>query len=127
MSIRRVLTIVSTAALMLPAFARADDCEGPEGSSAWASCNSYKELERVDKKLNDTYRKLMAAMDKPDWLKRKKMLVASQRAWLVYRDKDCELVQEYSGGFNKAPGLDCKSDMTEERAKYLERLLDGFK
>jgi uncharacterized protein YecT (DUF1311 family) len=44
--------------------------------------------EKVDAELNKTYNQLLDVLR--DDLPRRKLLVESQRAWLVYRDKSCE-------------------------------------
>ena len=129
MNVRSIVTIALATAWLFPPSVAAAECEGPEGTSAWAGCVAFKEFERADKQLNATYRKLLGAnkMSKPEWKKAKEKLVASQRAWLAFKDKDCEFDQELSGGANKASGLDCQTEMTKERTIYLERVLEQFK
>ena len=126
MKVHRVLVVFITAFLMFPFETLAEDC-APEGGSACAGLNSHDSFLTADKALNDTYRKLLSAMNKPEWQDAKRALIASQRAWVTLRDKDCEFDQILSGGFNKAPGLDCKTGMTNERTSYLERVLEGIK
>lgn len=110
--------------LGLPLLARATDCEGPKESSAWAGCMSSHQLELADNKLNRLYKKLVPKIAKSGIGKSKEMLLASQRAWVRYRDEECAFVQEQSAGFSQAPGLDCKTEMTEERIVYFQRLLE---
>ncbi len=126
MSFRVILTIVFVMFETLPLDAWADDC-GLEGSSAWAGCQSLKSFEIVDKELNATYRRLTSAMDKREWRETRAKLLSSQRAWISFRDKECAFAQELSGGANKAPGLDCQTDMTKERTAYLQRVLEQLK
>ncbi len=126
MNMRCLLLIVFAASCVLPLGSEAADCDGPEGSSAWAGCMAFNSFEQADKKLNAVYRKLVAATNKPEWQSVREKLIASQRAWVVFRDKDCALDQELSGGANKAPGLDCQTEMTKERTSYLQGVLEDF-
>jgi uncharacterized protein YecT (DUF1311 family) len=120
------LLVVLAATWIFSQSAIANDCEGPESGSAWAGCTAFNELNRADKMLNDSYRKLLLAMEKPGWQKTRKMLIASQRAWLSHRDHECKFIQEMSGGANKAPRLDCQTDMTKARTSYLEEIQQDF-
>ncbi len=125
MTIQRKLLIAISVFWIVPTSALGDDC-GEEGSSAWAGCVAYNDFQKADEALNSTYRKLISAMNTPKRQSFKDKLIAAEKAWVSFRDKDCDFVQDLSGGFNKAPGLECKTDMTNERTQYLERLLDGF-
>lgn len=57
----------------------------------------------------------------------KKLILESQRAWIKFRDRNCEMYGEVKGGvpgWKYAYAMQCKEEMTKERVKYLEFLLD---
>jgi uncharacterized protein YecT (DUF1311 family) len=105
--------------------ASAADC-GIESSSAQAGCNSRAEFDITEKKLNATYRQLLSRMNKPDWLKARETLIRAERAWLSYRERHCAFDRELVGAASSAPYLDCLTDITQDRASYLSRLLEQF-
>ena len=98
-----------------------------EGSTAWAACNNSNASDVADKELNDAYRELMIIMNKPAWAEAKKKLIAAQRAWINFRDKECELSQALIGGANHVNQSECVLDMTKERAKYIRDLYESYK
>ena len=122
----RVILFLS--ALLFPQGVMAEDCgQFLEGSTVWAGCNHYKIFEAADKELNDYYRKLMTVMNQPAWRESKQKLIAAQRAWITFRDKECEFSQELIGGAHHVNQNECLANMTKERAESFERLYDGFK
>lgn len=83
--------------LALPAAAAADEpdpgCEDVDsGSYSAISRCGYSEFEKVDAELNITYKKLIAALEED--LGRRKLVIESQRSWLIYREKSCEFWHE---------------------------------
>ena len=78
------------------------------------------ETDRWDKRLNASYKSLLATLN-PE---RKKALVDAEVAWLKFRDSNCDFIFDPNGG--TAAGMaanSCVLRMTAERA--LE--LDSFK
>ena len=98
-----------------------------EGSTPWASCNNYNASVDADKDLKDAYRNLMTVMNKPAWREAKKKLIAAQRAWIIFRDRECEFSQELIGGSNHVNQSECIADMTEKRAEYIKSLYESYK
>ena len=92
-----------------------------------------KAFDKADAELNDVWKQVMqtfkpndymAAKDLKTW---KDMLTASQRAWVEFKEKDCESVSyEWWGGSGASNAvMFCLLDHTTSRTKDLkERYLD---
>ena len=82
----------------------------------------YKEYQKVDKKLNSEYKKLLKLLKETD----KKNLVEAQKAWIKFRDLECKF-QSQDPGDGGGPcenkmKIDCLIRKTTERIKELENL-----
>ncbi|MCD4502342.1 lysozyme inhibitor LprI family protein [Chromobacterium vaccinii] len=74
---------------------------------------------RQDKQLNDTYRKLMAALP----AKRQQRLQVAQRLWLKYRAANCNAYVDPDGGTAESlVAADCELASTAARAAELTKL-----
>ena len=123
-----ILFIVLSSALSFPHSAAAGDCDQfLETSTARAACNNSNASDVADKDLNDAYRKLMTVLDQPAWREAKQKLIAAERAWITFRDKECEFSQKLIGGANHVNQSECVADMTKERAEYIQRLYESYK
>jgi uncharacterized protein YecT (DUF1311 family) len=128
MKMRITLIAVLSSAWLFSLSATAEDCDQlKQGSTLWAGCNNYKAFEAADKDLNDAYRKLTTVLNQPSWGEAKQKLIAAQRAWIVFRDKECEFSQELIGGANHVNQSECMVDMTKERAEYIDGLYESYK
>jgi uncharacterized protein YecT (DUF1311 family) len=77
------------------------------------------ELRRQDALLNENYRKLMASLS----AKRKKVLQEAQRAWLKFRDANCDFYDDPDGGTAaRVDANECVLNATTDRAKELAQL-----
>lgn len=75
------------------------------------------EMSHQDARLNRAYKTLMASLPS----ERQRALQRAQRAWLAFRDADCQFLAEPEGG--SAASLvasDCFLTMTTQRAQALE-------
>ena len=74
-----------------------------------------KDYQAADKKLNDIYRKVMAAEEGKDELK------AAQRAWIVFRDAECtfETAGSEGGSIHPMEYSMCLTKLTKARTKEL--------
>ena len=78
-------------------------------------------LEMANHALNQVYGKLMAAAS-PDGRNR---LRAAQRAWVTFRDLDCDARSGARGGsFHPASVAQCLEAVTDERTRTLQSELD---
>lgn len=106
-----------------------DSCQHPTNSIQIFEC-SEKERSAADKKLNDTYNKLLARIENQYITspKLKEQLIQeirrSQRTWIKLRDIDCNLEafqiepesQAYETTVNK-----CLARLSEERSNHLDK------
>lgn len=75
------------------------------------------ETKRQDTRLNRAYQAAMA-LQSPE---RKKQLQAAQRAWIQFRDANCNFYYDPNGGsLARISGNDCMMTSTAQRAKELE-------
>jgi uncharacterized protein YecT (DUF1311 family) len=130
---RIMLSILIFACLAQPVLAQEDelDCSDPKDQSTLTQCAGL-DFEKADKALNALWpeiKKTAQDMDgeadngKTEYLD---ALMASQRAWLAYRDAEC-IWQGFSAhGGSMEPMLvsGCLAKLTEERVKALKDSLE---
>jgi uncharacterized protein YecT (DUF1311 family) len=75
------------------------------------------ETNRQDARLNDNYKKLMSKLSE----ERKKSLLEAQRAWIRFRDANCDFYAE-GGSIAQINVNGCILDTTVDRANELKRL-----
>ncbi|KWF26026.1 lysozyme inhibitor LprI family protein [Burkholderia pseudomultivorans] len=117
----------------MPVAAFALDCDavtgglglGLDAARASLACAEQRTANR-DKALNDVYRRLNAAVGgRPD---ERDALRAAQRAWIAYRDAECDLRAIDAGGAPQWAAVNraqCVAELTAERAVQLQRYPDG--
>jgi uncharacterized protein YecT (DUF1311 family) len=96
------------------------------------SC-SDQDYQAADAELNAQYKKTRAAMLEVDkgldasLRGAEKALLAGQRAWIDYRDGECEAEGFQARGGSMEPMLvsGCKATLTRARTKELKQLADG--
>ncbi|MBX4888121.1 lysozyme inhibitor LprI family protein [Rhizobium bangladeshense] len=109
------------------------DCQNPKTQSDMTSCEAAR-LETADKALNEQYKKTRAAMiaiDKDldgDMKGAEKALVKAQRAWIDYRDAQCDAFGFQARGGTMEPMLvaGCLAEETDKRTKELKELEDSM-
>ncbi|ENY71907.1 lysozyme inhibitor LprI family protein [Aeromonas diversa] len=98
-----------------------DDCNEPTTQAAMNIC-AMQDYARADAALNAAYKKLVSTLDKAQLGR----LKTAQRAWIGFRDAQCDYeAGAYEGG-SIAPLIHsgCLSTLTEQRTKALTALLD---
>lgn len=117
-----------------PALAEAAlDCTSPQTQSDMTVC-AGQDYDKADKELNAEYqklRKVLAERDKAADEAGKgatEALVAAQRAWVAFRDANCDFHGFQARGGTMEPMLiaSCLADMSRERATELRQLSEGF-
>ena len=113
--------------------ARAEDVEIPQchvgGASALAECLEAKH-KGEDGRLNGIYTLVMKMLDAGEvdppsfFFEKKKSLVAAERAWIKFRDAQCDaqgamLTGASASGIVGVSG-ECQLDMARERIAYLK-------
>jgi uncharacterized protein YecT (DUF1311 family) len=77
------------------------------------------EYERQDARLSENYKRLMSKLSP----KRKEGLLEAQRAWIKFRDANCNLYYDPEGGSAAhLAGTDCMLSSTADRATELRNL-----
>lgn len=143
MTFHRLIAAISVAVLMLAASAAAgDEPAGPPVNCADAMSThdmnicAAEDLEKADVVLNETFKKALAAIpdmsvadssyDAKSW---EAALRASQRAWIAFRDSECEghVPMFWTGGSGTTVDvLGCKTEVTKARTRQLkERYEEG--
>ncbi|MDP2714374.1 lysozyme inhibitor LprI family protein [Rheinheimera sp.] len=101
-------------------------CELPE-----ALCSALTEYELADSELNNTYRRIMQKIAADEFegyrvakADIKDSLVKGQRAWLKYRDANCEAYYTlFSGGTSRnVDRTQCLTEMTNTRVLLLKKV-----
>jgi uncharacterized protein YecT (DUF1311 family) len=93
---------------------KAESCDG--GTIEMIEC---LETQRAawDKKLNEAYKELLSTA-RPE---QKAALRAAQRAWLTFRDANCQYYLKGEGSIARISAAVCLRDMTEKRARELDQ------
>ncbi|MBB3409132.1 uncharacterized protein YecT (DUF1311 family) [Rhizobium sp. BK316] len=108
------------------------DCDNAETQADMTSCAQAR-YDEADKGLNAQYKKTRAAMvaiDKDldaDMKGAEQALLKAQRAWITYRDAQCENYGFQARGGTMEPMLvaGCLADLTDLRTKELKELSEG--
>ncbi|PDS75494.1 lysozyme inhibitor LprI family protein [Rhizobium sp. L43] len=127
------ICLAGTAILLTAGAACAQDidCQNPKTQSDMTSCEAVRH-EAADKALNAQYKKTraaLAAVDKDldgDMKGAERALVKAQRAWIDYRDAECDAFGFQARGGTMEPMLvaGCLANITDKRTKELKELAD---
>ena len=108
---------------LTPPASQANDCaQFVEGSTPWASCQSAALFSRADSLLAMTYRSVLSRLSDPSRSKQRASLVESQLDWETFRDRHCEIDARLAGGAGSVNLMDCKTQLTKERVRVLEKM-----
>lgn len=116
-----LLLVIRTSAI-LPSqsltsqMAQQPNCKEPQTQMEINFCTGI-EYQNADKKLNQAYQKLMPRLSAT----RKQKLIVAQRAWLNFRDTNCEFEQsQFEGGtMASAAKAGCMTQLTKTRTTQL--------
>ncbi|RFB90936.1 urease-associated protein [Rhizobium leguminosarum bv. trifolii] len=130
---RLSICLIGAAMLLMADSASAQDidCQNPHTQSDMTSCEAARH-ETADKALNVQYKKTraaLAAVDKDfdgDMKGAEQALVKAQRAWIDYRDAECDAFGFQARGGTMEPMLvaGCLANITDKRTKELKELED---
>ncbi|MBB3654961.1 uncharacterized protein YecT (DUF1311 family) [Rhizobium sp. BK650] len=109
------------------------DCENAQTQADMTSCAQAR-YDKADKSLNAQYkltRTAMVAIDKDldgDMKGAEQALLKAQRAWIAYRDAQCDNYgfQARGGTMERMLVAGCLADLTDLRTKELKELADGM-
>ncbi|PKA41415.1 lysozyme inhibitor LprI family protein [Rhizobium sullae] len=125
----------AAACLMMAGITQAQepDCKTPKTQFDMTFCEQSR-YETADAALNEQWKKARAAvaatdkdLDEKDRGAEKALLTA-QRAWISYRDAQCEAFGFQARGGTMEPMLvaGCLANLTDERTKQLKELSDAM-
>ncbi|WP_352608486.1 lysozyme inhibitor LprI family protein [Mesorhizobium sp. M0047] len=125
---RFLLSSLATLILAVPPYAgtarAADDCANAQDQATMNAC-AGKAFDAADKKLNDAYRQIEGRLK--DNAAAKRLLVDAQRAWVAFRDAECN----FQGGPPADAGsmypmvvASCQASLTNNRLKDLQGYLN---
>lgn len=119
---RTALGLAAACAFALPALpAAAAGCDDAVTTQEMRDCAS-KSYGSFDNELNAIWQQVMSGLDEAG----KGKLRNAQRAWIAFRDADCDAAADmYRGGtFAGVAKNECLAQRTKERAQQLQDLLD---
>ncbi|MEI1246904.1 lysozyme inhibitor LprI family protein [Rhizobium aouanii] len=129
------ICLVGAAMLLTAGAASAEDidCNSPKTQSDMTACEAMRH-EAADKTLNVQYKKtraVLAAIDKDldgDLKGAEQALVKAQRAWIDYRDAECDTFGFQARGGTMEPMLvaGCLANITDKRTQELKELEDAM-
>lgn len=114
--------ILGLTAIVLVPMARADDCNNAPDQTSMNRCMAQA-YERADGELNRLYQQIIGRLKgDADMAKTRAALVATQRAWIAFRDLECDFVGTGTTGgtINSSIIASCRTDLTNKR-------IDDFK
>lgn len=120
---RLATTIAIVLLLMSRTMANAASCAAANTQMEMNDC-AAADLRAADTRLNTTYNEVTARLRGLDQSRR--LLVASENAWIQFRDAECEFATNQSNGGSAHPMVlaECKAAVTKDRIKQLRGYLD---
>lgn len=129
------LPILATALFLACGLARAEDpsepnCSDPLSQSDMNICASL-DLEKADDALNAQYRKTLAQVkdfDTDGTIGTAQALQKAQRAWIAFRDSECDFAGLAAAGGTMQPMLvyGCRTELTKARTRQLKEHFEAF-
>jgi uncharacterized protein YecT (DUF1311 family) len=126
------LNAMATFVALLPCCASAQpetpiSCTNPTSTLEINEC-AMRAYKAQDRELNEAYRALTASLkpdgagDTTDYAAVKTQLVAAQKAWVSFRDADCNALRKYyeQGTIRTAMHVGCLIERTAQRTKELK-------
>jgi uncharacterized protein YecT (DUF1311 family) len=119
----RFVAIVAGGLTLLSAAASATECDRNDPTQIGLNRCAQADFAVADAKLNQLYKQLIAKSGADE----KTALRDTQRAWVAYRDKECEYETIGSAGGSIRPmeEWECATALTEARAKDFAKFLAG--
>lgn len=114
-------TRFAAASLFLALFGAAPVCHTYAQSQGDMNVTAARDFEKADAELNGVFKKLIALLDDEG----KKKLLASQRAWIVFRDAQATFDADAIRGGSAARGIysSSREEMTKQRIVELKKSL----
>ncbi|MFB2836737.1 lysozyme inhibitor LprI family protein [Floridanema evergladense] len=102
--------------------AQQPNCKDPQTQVEINNCAGI-EYQNADRKLNQAYQKLIPKLSAA----RRQKLILAQRAWITFRDANCEFERSQFEGGTMAPAAQagCMAQLTKTRTKQLEEYIES--
>lgn len=113
----RIFILAFAAAAVMPMAAQADECSKARTQTEMNICAGH-ELDRANATINNLYKETMAKYDPAG----QALLRKSERAWIVFRDAECDFRTSGSKGGSIWPVVhaQCLTELTRARIKQIE-------
>jgi uncharacterized protein YecT (DUF1311 family) len=120
----RLPILLCLAGLLSSSAAFAQECDRSDESQAGMNICANEDYKAADAKLNKTYSEIMKRLS--DDADGRKLLQAAQRAWIAFRDAECNFSTADSQGGSIHPMLEsgCLQGLTEARTEQLGSYLN---
>ncbi len=130
---KRYIYYLLIAPMVLSTAVFADDCNNPPGGTDLATAQaSYQCAEEsriaADAKLNLAYKTLVGTLkdNAEQGVIQKTQIMAAQRAWLAFRDAECDFRISLNGGAHQWLAVnhsECLTELTVQRTSILQQYL----
>jgi uncharacterized protein YecT (DUF1311 family) len=118
------LALVLAVPLFAGAAQAADDCANAQDQATMNQC-AGKDFVAADKKLNDAYKQIEGRLK--DDAASKKLLVDAQRAWVAFRDAECNFQGgpiDQAGTIYPMVVANCQTSLTNDRLSDFKTYLN---
>ena len=117
--------------LLFLAAGAADTCGDKPNQTAMTMCEKAV-ADRADAEMNLAWKQVYPAMQRLDRIQEPGFaaaLLASQRAWIAFRDAECRIESYESRGGSMQPFTEnqCRAEVTRTRTRQLRMMLDWTK
>ncbi|MBS0276429.1 MAG: DUF1311 domain-containing protein [Proteobacteria bacterium] len=114
----RIFILAFAAAAFVPSFVQAGECNNVQTQAEMNICAGH-ELEQANATINNLYKETMAKYDAEG----QAMLRKSERAWIAFRNAECDFRTSGSKGGSIWPLVhaQCLTELTRARIKQLEK------
>ncbi|TCQ70097.1 uncharacterized protein YecT (DUF1311 family) [Ochrobactrum sp. BH3] len=120
--LRHAIIGITTALSVGAAFA-STECDNAQDQATMTKC-AGDELAKADKHLNSNYKEIEKRLTDDD--EARKLLITSQRAWIKFRDAECNFSTSATVGGSIHPMMiaSCRAQLTEDRNKQFTEYLN---
>ena len=114
---RRVFLSACLVVLVAGAAARAQECDRNDDSQQMMNICAGEDYKAADAKLNKAYQDIVGGND----AKTNKLMQAAQRAWITFRDAECNYstADSEGGSIHPLEVSQCLTRLTDDRIKQL--------
>lgn len=122
-----IISLMASVAVRAQEEPAQDECANAMDMATMNKC-AARDFADADDNLNEVYKNFIAKLERSEMKGIRQKLVEAQRAWIMFRDAECELrAFPYSGGSSYRLELSgCMLEETKKRTVVLENYLDKW-